>query len=221
MQACRMFIFISAGLFKFVDPLIFMIRKTFRLQRMSSIRNLRIAILCLSFCCGYLYSGPAALIDAPVMPMDTVQAAGMVWMKKNLSVPMPNSFYYERDSLNNHQNGRLYFFSSAMAACPKGWHLPTDEEWQRLIDHFGGDSLAAPALLEGGASRLNLTLAGYRSANSANDLFGKKGEQGFYWTSTVRAEQTAYGRNFNAGSPKVVNLFYRRANAFSVRYVMD
>ena len=68
---------------------------------------------------------------------------------------------------------------------------------------------------------MELTLAGYRSANSSNDLFGKKGEQGFYWTSTVRAEQTAYARQFNAGSPVVVDQFYRRANAFSVRYIKD
>ena len=174
----------------------------------------------LLFAC-MVQSGPAALQDWKILPGDTVVVAGQVWMKKNVSVPVPNSFWYERDSVANKPYGRLYFFSSAMAACPKGWHLPTDEEWQVLIDHFGGDSLAATALMEGGVSGLNLTLSGYRSANSSNDLFGKKGEQGFYWTSTVKGEQTAYGRMLSKGSPVITDQFYRRANAFSVRYVKD
>ncbi len=166
-------------------------------------------------------SGPSSLDAWKAIPTDTIRIGDQVWMRNNLSIPVTNSFWYERDSIANQPNGRLYFFSAAMAACPAGWHLPTDEEWQLLIDHYGGDSLAARELLQGGSSGMELTLAGYRSANSSNDLFGKKGEQGFYWTSTVRAEQTAYARQFNAGSPVVVDQFYRRANAFSVRYIKD
>lgn len=165
--------------------------------------------------------GPASLADWKLIPTDTIRIGDQVWMAKNVSIPMPNSFWYERDSLVNRDQGRLYFFSSALSACPAGWHLPTDEEWQTLIDHFGGDSIAGRELLTGGSSGLNLTLAGYRSANSSSDLFGKKGEQGFYWTSTVKAEQTAYARMFSSGSGQITDLFYRRANAFSVRYIKN
>jgi uncharacterized protein (TIGR02145 family) len=166
-------------------------------------------------------AGPSSLADWKAPVSDTLRIGRQVWMKQNVSIPIQNSFWYERDSLGNIANGRLYFFSSAMRACPKGWHLPSDAEWQELIDQFGGDSKAAEALLQGGASGLNLTLAGYRSGNSSNDLFGKKGEQGFYWTSTVKGEQTAYARGFTAGSTTVSDQYYRRANAFSVRYVKD
>lgn len=176
----------------------------------------------ISFLCLSAFSiGPASLADWKAPVGDTIRIGRQVWMKQNVSIPMPNSFWYERDSLGNSGNGRLYFFSSAMGACPKGWHLPSDAEWQELIDQFGGIDKAATALLEGGSSGLNLTLAGYRSANSSNDLFGKKGEQGFYWTSTVKGEQTAYAKGFNAGSAAVTDQFYRRANAFSVRYVKN
>lgn len=166
-------------------------------------------------------SGPSSLDDWKAIPTDTIRIGDQVWMRNNLSIPVTNSFWYERDSVVNRSDGRLYFFSAALSACPPGWHLPTDEEWQVLINRYGGDSLAANELLRGGSSGMELTLAGYRSANSSNDLFGKKGEQGFYWTSTVRAEQTAYARQFNAGSPIVLDQFYRRANAFSVRYVKN
>jgi uncharacterized protein (TIGR02145 family) len=166
-------------------------------------------------------AGPSALSDWKVLPGETVVVGNQTWMKKNVSIPMPNSFWYERDSAGNVNNGRLYFFSSALAACPKGWHLPSDEEWQSLINQYGGDSLAGLELQEGGKSGLNLPLPGYRSANSKSDLFGKKGEQGFYWTSTVKGEQTAFGRCFTKSSPVITDTYYRRANAFSVRYVKD
>jgi uncharacterized protein (TIGR02145 family) len=180
-----------------------------------------IILLSLLLTTAVIRSGPSSLDTWKVIPTDTIRIGDQVWMRNNLSIPVPSSFWYERDSAANLSNGRLYFFSAALAACPSGWHLPTDEEWQVLINHFGGDSLAATELLRGGSSGMELTLAGYRSANSPNDLFGKKEEQGFYWTSTVRAEQTAYARQFNVGSPVVVNQFYRRANAFSVRYIKD
>lgn len=173
------------------------------------------------FCSGFLYSGPSALGDWKILPNDTIRIGNQVWMTKNVSIPMPNSFYYERDSIANLKDGRLYFFSSAIAACPRGWHIPTDQEWQVLINSFGGDSLAGTSLKEGGNSGLNLKLGGYRSANSSSDLFGKKGEQGFYWTSTVKGEQTAFARMISSSNPKVDDMYYRRANAFSVRYIKD
>jgi uncharacterized protein (TIGR02145 family) len=151
---------------------------------------------------------------------DTIRIGTQTWTAHNSILPAPNSFWYERDSIKYKKYGKLYFFSGAMAACPEGWHLPSDEEWQTLIDYFGGDSLAVEALMEGGTSGMNLTLAGYRSSNSENDLFAKFGEYGFYWTSTVKAEQTAYGKLFIKGK-KLEHQYYRRANAFSVRYIKN
>lgn len=175
----------------------------------------------LLFSAGFIYCGPAPEVDAKSPKLDTIHIGDQVWMKHNTAVNLPNSFWYERDSINNHQNGRLYFFSAAQNSCPKGFHIPTDEEWQVLIDRFGGNEQAGKALMEGGISGLNLPLPGYRSGNSANDLFGKKGEQGFYWSSTVKGDQTAYARMFTANSNVITDAFYRRANAFSVRLIMD
>jgi len=38
-----------------------------------------------------------------------------------------------QDNCNNY--GRLYNFETAMSACPKGWHLPSDDEWETLINY--------------------------------------------------------------------------------------
>ncbi|MBK7964676.1 MAG: hypothetical protein IPK10_04840 [Bacteroidetes bacterium] len=183
--------------------------------------KLKVTLYALLFSAGFIYCGPASVGDAKSPKLDTIHIGAQIWMKHNTAVNLPNSFWYERDSLNNHQNGRLYFFSAAQNACPKGFHIPTDEEWQVLINRFGGDEQAGKALMEGGVSGLNLGVPGYRSGNSKNDLFGKKGEQGFYWSSTVKGDQTAYARMFTANSSVITDAYYRRANAFSVRLIMD
>lgn len=167
-------------------------------------------------------TGPAALNDARAIVTDTVMINGRIWMKNNLAIPSPNSFWYERDSVANKSYGRLYYFSSAMAMCPKGWHLPTELEWREMLAANDLDSMSAfSAVTKGGKLRLDMTIAGYRSANSKDDLFGFKEEWGFYWTSTVRAEQVAFAIWLDKKNNKVTTNGYRRANAFSVRYVKD
>jgi len=152
---------------------------------------------------------------------DTIRIGNQVWMKHNLSIPMPKSWFYENDSASNATNGRLYYYSNAIAACPVGWHLPSNAEWQQLIDFLGGDSVAGAKLKPGGGSGLDLPLPGYKSANSPNDLFGKKNELGFYWSSTIMGEQTAYARGLDAKKNSVEINYYRRANGFSVRLVKN
>ena len=42
--------------------------------------------------------------------------------------------------------GRLYDWNEAIKACPKGWHLPSNKEWQTLVDFAGGDDVAGKKL---------------------------------------------------------------------------
>src|SRR4051812_2396303 len=128
-----------------------------------------------------------------VGPFKTVKVGNKEWTTENLDVPMPKSWYYDKDSVKNKKYGLLYFWSNAMAVVPKGWHIPSLEEWKELISLCGGDSLAGGKMMEGGESGLNLELAGHKSANiTTDDLFDMKDRMGFYWTSTQKGDQTAY-----------------------------
>jgi uncharacterized protein (TIGR02145 family) len=143
-------------------------------------------------------------------------------MIMNWDMRTPKSFYFDNDSINNKKYGRLYYFSSAFNGAPPGWHLPSLDEWQTLINHFGGDEKALSALVDGGSSGLNLLYGGNKSANiSPTDIFNFKDQWGFYWTSTTDADQTAYAIHFEKGNNKIIKMSYRRANGFSVRYVKD
>lgn len=172
--------------------------------------------------CASMQSGRSSLSDSAVIILETVQIGDQVWMKNNLSVPSPNSFWYDNDSLKNSGKGRLYYYSAASFMCPKGWHLPSLEEWMTMMRHLNLDSMTAyPALVKGGTSGLDLIPAGYKSANSKSDLFGLMDQWGFYWTSTVKGEQTAYAFWLDSKQKKFISNFYRRANGFSVRYLKD
>jgi|GEM_PF-6447088 len=66
------------------------------------------------------------------------------WKKNaNLSVTQPYYYVYgyqvwsvtQAKSIANYQNyGVLYNWPAAVQACPPGWHLPTDAEWDQLIN---------------------------------------------------------------------------------------
>ena len=56
---------------------------------------------------------------------------------------------YNNDSANIAKYGMLYnWFAVADSRniAPEGWHVPTDEEWQVLVDYLGGAALAGGKL---------------------------------------------------------------------------
>ncbi len=152
----------------------------------------------------------------------TVTIGNQVWMTENYAIETPKSWYYDRDSVANKKYGRLYMWSNAMAATPKGWHLPSLKEWQQLINYNGGDSTAAPKLLDGGTSGLNLLFGGHRSANiTTNEMFDLKNQYGYYWTADTTKNNMAYAIEIRKGVNYIIKNHYRRANGFSVRYIKN
>jgi len=170
----------------------------------------------------FLWASPLLSIfsnEGVTEPFKTVTIGNQIWMAENWSGAMPKSWFYDNDSATNEKYGRLYYWSNAVIA-PKGWHLPKLEEWQELINHFGGDTIAATQILKGGSSGLNLFLAGHKSANNTtHDMFDLKEHFGYYWTSTSKSDQTAYAIEFRKGASYVVKNYFRKANGFSVRFV--
>jgi len=100
--------------------------------------------------------------------------------------------------------GVLYNWHAALTACPQGWHLPTEIEWQALEVHVGLDEIDAdrlewrgrPELLgtklrstsgwdsDGNgdnSSGFNAFPAGYRGGDGR---FSDKGRWASFWTST-------------------------------------
>jgi uncharacterized protein (TIGR02145 family) len=66
-----------------------------------------------------------------------VQINTQVWMAENLNYNATSSKCYSNSEANCTTYGRLYNWSTAMAACPSGWHLPNDAEWTTLVNLAG------------------------------------------------------------------------------------
>jgi uncharacterized protein (TIGR02145 family) len=55
------------------------------------------------------------------------------WMEQNLDHKTDSSWCYEFADENCRKYGRLYRWEAATKACPKGWHLPDEKEWNELV----------------------------------------------------------------------------------------
>jgi uncharacterized protein (TIGR02145 family) len=76
-----------------------------------------------------------------------IKVGTQIWMAENLNY---DDAKYSRCYDNNPDNcakyGRLYDWETANNACPDGFHLPTNEEWNTLIDYVGGEKMGGKSL---------------------------------------------------------------------------
>ena len=74
----------------------------------------------------------------------TVTIGGKKWMAENLNYATTNSWCYKNGYCTEY--GRLYDWISVQEACPSGWRLPTNEDWENLLQAVGGWSVAGGKL---------------------------------------------------------------------------
>ena len=76
----------------------------------------------------------------------TVTIGNQTWMAENLKFKSAKSSCYENADSNCVKFGRLYPWNEAVDACPAGWRLPMNADWDTLIASVGGKSLAGKML---------------------------------------------------------------------------
>ena len=61
-------------------------------------------------------------------------------MAENLNYDAEGSICYENNPDNCAKYGRLYNWETAMKAYSKGWHLPSNAEWEKLFRYIDDDT---------------------------------------------------------------------------------
>ena len=158
----------------------------------------------------------------------TVTIGSQTWMAQNLNYKTANSFCYNDSTKYCEKYGRLYTWAAANTACPSGWHLPTNAEFETLFTAVGGSSNAGTKLKstsgwneDNGTNDYSFSAlpAGYRSAFSSYNR--REGDGANFWSSTGSDSSDAYYMYLYYFGGNVELRSYSKDNGFSVRCVKD
>ena len=191
----------------------------------------------------------------------TVKIGTQTWMAENLSylpsVSPPSNescnkpiyFVYDYNGqivaeakmkVNYLRFGVLYNWSAAVEACPVGWHLPSEEEYEKLEIEIGfnkvqTDSMACCRGIDQGI--LLKSTNGWINNMNGNDgsglsclpgglrwsdgKFHDLGNIGVWWTSQISSSLSAWTRVLTSKNNRVCNFSNFKYCGFSVRCIED
>lgn len=113
---------------------------------------------------------------------------------------------------------------SVQGLCPPEWHIPTEAEWQLLIDMQanGGNGIAGSELKDPIPSfGFHALLSGIYYLNDTWALTTGSLTGTMFWTSAGAGATRAVARGLNTYNPSVSRYVSSRENAFPVRCVKD
>jgi uncharacterized protein (TIGR02145 family) len=100
------------------------------------------------------------------------------------------SWAYDDTEVNADKYGLLYDWETAKNIAPKGWHIPTKDEWENLHSFLGGnDKEVFEQLRLGGLSGFDGIYGGFRTVKGAYTSLGASGE---YWSASSEDESHVY-----------------------------
>ncbi len=146
----------------------------------------------------------------------TIKMGTQTWMAENLAYKAGNGCWAYNDNPENvAKYGYLYYYETAKTACPEGWHLPSDMEWNLLVKYLGGDKVAGGKLKENGFVPLP---GGFRNGFG---IYSGLGTHGMWWSSSWSTAMNAWYRLLTFDSGKFEKRSLGKISGFSVRCVKD
>lgn len=165
-----------------------------------------------------------------------IKIGNQTWFAENFRYNAAGSFYNTNNPDSRY--GRLYDWNTALTACPSGWHLPTDAEWNTLEIALGLSARDAGLSLQyrgthgpgmksttgwnnngngDNSSDFNAFPAGnYRSGSYYN-----LGDYAYFWSASEYDATFAWGRGLSHGIAGVLRNSVNKSNGSSCRYIKD
>jgi uncharacterized protein (TIGR02145 family) len=147
--------------------------------------------------------------------------------------------YYDNDPENGKKYGKLYNWyavNEPRGLAPKGFHVPTDEEWT-ILEEFLGEIIAGHKMkLDNGWDELEDEDREFQNGNGDNSSgfnalrggsriydgrFSNITSNAFFWSATENCSSFAWYRNLCGNIGNVFKSTNPKQNGFSVRCLRD
>lgn len=202
-----------------------------------------------------LVEGSDVFVDIDGNEYKTIKIGDQIWMAENLRTTryrdgtliqnVQNDTQWERlkgGAWSHYDNnteydevyGKLYNWyaiNNYHNLCPTGWHVPTDTDWNILVDSLGGDQIAGSKLKQIGTSRwlkldINATneidftaLPG--GSRAGNGSFLGIGYSAYWWTASSNNNSNSWYRRIVKNSRGLGRLDGTLSSGMSVRCVSN
>jgi uncharacterized protein (TIGR02145 family) len=217
--------------------------------------NIKALLIITLFCSGLtgLNGQTVKDIDGNIYP--TITIGNQVWIAENLKATKYNDgtairlvtdektwkglktaayCWLNNDIANRDIYGALYnwYAVNTKKICPRGWHVPTDEEWLTMTTFLGDPSTAGDKLKEEGTTHWKNSLnigtndfgftalpGGMRLEAGSFPLFSNS--YAVWWTATQYDATHARNRGLYFTASSVYRSYDTLRNGFSVRCIKD
>lgn len=129
--------------------------------------------------------------DGTTIPLVTDSAAWVALSTPGMAV-FNNSTH--PDTINTYGNLYNWHAVNTGKLCPKDWRVPTENDWNILIDHLGGFKVAGEKLKEAGTVHWDTihianNISGFTAlpggSRGANGKFYNMGRNAYFWSQTI------------------------------------
>lgn len=160
----------------------------------------------------------------------TVKIGKMVWMAENMNYKTAASKCYDDKPENCEKYGRLYNWDDAMAACPNGWHLPSQQEFEDLFEaaEKAGDDAgivlkSTSGWIDEGEGTDALKFGAEPSGwyDPEEDAFLEEGVVARLWSSEEENATDSYYAHFDYAYDNVEMYMHSKGSLHSVRCVKE
>ena len=189
-----------------------------------------------------------------VQNFNEVKIGNQIWMTENLNVDkfkngvsilqaktaeewqkasekkQPAWCYYKYDSTNGKKYGKLYNWfavNDPRGLAPKGWKIPSDDDWTQLTNFLGGKDIAATKMKSKSEWKNNGNgdnESGFTGLPGGHCFYlgTFEGDNGYWWSSTEKDAYTSWARVMTYSNKGLLGRYdYGKQYGFSVRCIKN
>ena len=138
------------------------------------------------------------------------------------SWPTTNSYsnkQYITSGTGDYANRGYYSWGAAMTVCPKGWRLPTQDEYNNNDSSYNASTTGISKLVNNNLSTIQSSPWSFVLGGNYNRSFGYAGSNGGYWSSTQYGSENSYRLLLHSNGLR--RLSNNKYLGFSVRCIAD